>query len=491
MQYILLATLLFFGFSDSDFQTEPQQGNRIAISVDQNQDNLPTNSQLESLLELGIFIIETDQVHVLPTSLNSRFSLLLKTGPKYATSNQINSNFTLFKQQIIDNYQNSIERFPNRVVAVSVLDYPFENTSSFQQSASRLADSLATEIPVPLYFKSILSLSENIPSGFQFTSNRLQSNKDNISPSTHFIPGDDERESLKTLNNLLNQSLTFDDSLIILPSNWLLNQLEEDPYFQFILQKYINGEPVAIPLPSDDTQRPGVNWSVVLLFLIWISFVIHYKYQPIYSQSVARYFTNHSFFVMDIMEYRLRNPLPGIYLLLQHAVITGLFFYVAAQVLFSEIGMDILAFHFPFLSWTNNELAALFISGILLALVLQTISILWIYLLNNKLRYFSQIINLYSWPLHINLFSVTFLVMFNQVGFGDEWVMALSIIFGLVWFFSFNIAAIDGAKFLDKYHILNFLSTVGLHVLITVIIFWYIFFSPSIIDPFQFAISAP
>ncbi|MEX2457091.1 MAG: hypothetical protein WD381_07235, partial [Balneolaceae bacterium] len=64
MQYILLATLLFFGFNNADLQTEPQQGNRIAISIE--QDNIPTNSQLQSLLELGIVLIETDQVDELP-----------------------------------------------------------------------------------------------------------------------------------------------------------------------------------------------------------------------------------------------------------------------------------------------------------------------------------------------------------------------------------------------------------------------------------------
>ncbi len=490
MQYILLATLLFFGFIDADLQTESQQGNRIAISINQKQDSIPTESQFHSLLELGIVIIETDQIGGLPTSLNNRFSFLIRTGPKYATPDQINKNFVQYKQQIIERYQEFVDLFPNNIVAVSPFDYPFENHSLFRQTAAKLADSLSAEIPVPFYFKSLFTISENIPEGFQFVTNQVQF-RNSVSSSAHFIPSDDNRESLKTLNDLLNQSLTFNESLIILPSNWLLNKLEEDPNFQFILQKYLDGEPVTIPLPADDAEIPGVNWSVVLLFLIWISFVIHYKYQPIYSQSVTRYFTNHSFFVMDIMENRLRNPLPGIYLLLQHAIITGLFFYVSAQVLFSNIGLDILAHHFSFVFWTENVLACLFISGILLALILQTISILWIYLLNNKLRYFSQIINLYSWPLHINLFSVTFLVMFNQVGFGDEWIMALSIIFGLVWFFSFNIAAVDGAKFLEKYRTLNLLGTVGLHVLIVVIIIWFILFSPSLIDPLKFAIKAP
>ncbi|MEX2457092.1 MAG: hypothetical protein WD381_07240, partial [Balneolaceae bacterium] len=304
-------------------------------------------------------------------------------------------------------------------------------------------------------------------------------------------PGDDERQTLLTLEKQLNESLRFDDSLIILPAEWLLNKLEENPDFQFIIQKYLNGEQVTIPLPNQSADNPGVNWSVLLLFLIWISFVLHYKYQPVYSQSAARYFTNHTFFVTDIMENRLRNPLPGIYLLLQHALITGLFFYVSAQVLFSENGLQILAHHFPSIIWLESVLGSFFLIGIILALILQSVSILWIYLLNNKLRYFSQVINLYSWPLHINLFSVTLLVMFNQVGFGEKWIMALGIIFGLVWFFSFNIAAIDGAKFLDKYRILYLLATVGLHVLIVVIIIWFVLFSASITDPFRFAISAP
>ncbi|MEX0661992.1 MAG: hypothetical protein WEA58_05935 [Balneolaceae bacterium] len=491
MQYILLATLLFFGFNNADLQTEPQQGNRIAISIEQG--NIPTNSQLQSLLELGIVLIETDQVDELPASLSNRFFLLLKSGSRYTTPYQINNNFTRYRQEITERFQESNERYPNRIVAVSVFEYPYELNPEFQQSATILADSLQIQIQVPLYFKSLSTSSDLIPSGFQFVSNRVHflMNDSAVSSSTHFIPGDDERQTLLTLEKQLNESLRFDDSLIILPAEWLLNKLEENPDFQFIIQKYLNGEQVTIPLPNQSADNPGVNWSVLLLFLIWISFVLHYKYQPVYSQSAARYFTNHTFFVTDIMENRLRNPLPGIYLLLQHALITGLFFYVSAQVLFSENGLQILAHHFPSIIWLESVLGSFFLIGIILALILQSVSILWIYLLNNKLRYFSQVINLYSWPLHINLFSVTLLVMFNQVGFGEKWIMALGIIFGLVWFFSFNIAAIDGAKFLDKYRILYLLATVGLHVLIVVIIIWFVLFSASITDPFRFAISAP
>jgi len=493
LQYILLAILFSLGFTNAELQTEPQQGNRIAISIDQDQERFPTNTDFQSLSDLGIVLIETDRVTDLPESLDQRFFILLRTGPVYSTPRQINNNLSIFKQNSIESYQEATRIFPDRIVAVSILNYPYEMSYRFSASAENLADSVSTDIHVPLYYKSILSTTEDLPDGFQFVSNQVQP-KENLSATTssiHFIPGDEERESLKTLENLFNQSLGFDESLIIVPSEWLLNKLEEDPNFQFIIQKYINGETVTIPLPAKEATTPTLNWSVVLLFLIWISFVVHYKYQPIYSQSVARYFTNHPFFVMDIMENRLRNPLPGIYLLLQHAVITGLFFYVSTQVLFSENGLDILAYHFSFLFWSDYILISLFIAGIILALILQAISILWIYLLNNKLRNFSQIINLYSWPLHINLFSVTFLVMFNQVGFGTEWIMALGIIFSLVWFFSFNIAAIDAAKFLDKYRLLNLLGTVGLHVLIVIIALWFIFFSPAIIDPLRFAISAP
>lgn len=492
MQYILLATLLFFGSTNADLQTEPQQGNRIAISIDHNQENIPSNSQLQSILDLGIFLIETDHITELPSSLDRRFFLLLRTGPRYSYPYQINSNSADYKQNIIESYQESRQRYPNRIVAVSILNQPFENDFGFQQSATMLADSVISEISTPLYFKSIFSVTEEIPSGFQFVSNQVHpdANGTAVSSSTHFIPSNNQRESLKTLEKQFNQSLRFDDSLIILPSEWLLNKLEKDPDFRFIVQKYLNGETVTIPLPAEDTGTPGVNWSVVLLLLIWISFVVHYKYQPIYSQSIARYFTNHTFFVMDIMENRLRNPFPVIYLLLQHALITGLFFCVSAQVLFSENGLDILAYHFPSLFWSDNILISIFVGGILVAIILQTLSIFWIYLLNNKLRYFSQIINLYSWPLHVNLFSVTFLVMFNQVGFATEWVMALGIIYGLVWFFSFNFAAIDGSKFLDKYRVLNLFGTVGLHVILVVIVIWFVLYSPTIIDPLRFAISA-
>jgi hypothetical protein len=139
----------------------------------------------------------------------------------------------------------------------------------------------------------------------------------------------------------------------------------------------------------------------------------------------------------------------------------------------------------------ESTILSLFISAVLVAVLLEMVSVFWIYISNKKLTSFSQILNLYSWPLHLNLLVVTFLVVFNRVGFDEIWTLILGAVFILIWFFSFNIAAIDSSKFLENGRTLFLSGTVGVHMLVMIGIFMYLLYSPSILEPILFAIEVP
>lgn len=493
MQFLLLVLLSFSTAESAAPAASDQNNNRIGVSIDVHQSDTITAEQLRLFSEIGVQIIETDLPAAIPESAYQNFYFFLNAGPKYATPNLLLQNISQYKRSILDRVEDVPREISNRIVAVSALQYPYEKNSRFSANASVLADSLRQQIDQALYFQSIESSSDQIPNGFQFSSNRMETGFSGpiSSQYIHFFPSGSDRESLITLEHILNLTHDGRESVVILPATWLAEMLEKNPDLQYVFDRYHAGQIVEIPLPKEDATLPGMNWTVVLLLLIWASFVLHFKYQPIYAQSLTRYFTNHSFFVIDIMENRLRNLLPGIYLLLQHAFLTGLFLVVSVDLLVSRAGLNILEFYFPALFLFENTLMSLFTIGLFMAALLQSISIIWIYLPNREMNHFSQILNLYSWPLHINLFVVTALVIFNRVGFADTWVMALGILFIVVWFLSFNIAAIDGAKFLQQFRFLYLLITVGLHVLLVFGVIWYLLYSPAIIEPIQFAITAP
>lgn len=489
MQFLIFSLFLFTVPASESMQDDNGVGHRIAISVD---DRFPAQERLEFIRELGIDLIEAKDFSEVPSGISNRFYYLLRTGPYYSTPSRLATDEDL-QHNVYHSYNSLPENIRSRVAAVSIANYPFELGEGFIQVFAEFSSSVSNQIGLPLYYQSLYTEADLIPPGIEFVSTRIKPGFDGQLPGSviHFLPSDDDRESLQTLAHIFTDSYRFEDSIIILPASWLINLVENNPDYRHIITAYKNGSFTTLPLPAERAAAPEMNWSVFLLFLIWGSFVLHYRYQPVYGQSVMRYFTNHSFFLADIMENRFRNIMPGIYLLLQHALLTGLFLFASLNVLLTDAGKEILAAHFSSLFIISGFGANLFLIGFLLSILMQFLSILWIYLPNKSMNRFSQAVNLYSWPLHLNLLVVTFLVMFNQVGVGYGRVMAFAALFIFVWFFSFNIAAVDSAKFLDRYRILYLAGTVGLHMLLLALVFAWLYYTPFIYESVNFALTAP
>lgn len=489
MQYLILLLFLFSEPAADLMQQENGVGHRVAISVD---GQFPVADQLEFINGLGIDLIEADNFSGMPSGLEDRFYYLLRTGPYYSTSYRLAADDYLL-EMIYSSYNSIPQDTQSRVAAVSIASYPFEKGNGFIQVFAELSATVANQIGLPLYYRSLYTDADIIPPGIDFVSTRIKPGFDGELPGSviHFLPSENNRESLQTLAHIFTQSYRFQDSIIILPAGWLINLLETNPDYRYIITAYKSGTFSTLPLPAEEDDVPEMNWSVFLLFLIWGSFVLHYRYQPVYGQSLMRYFNNHSFFLADIMENRFRNIMPGIYLLLQHALLTGLFLYASLNVMLTEAGKEILTTHFSSLFFVAGFGGNVFLIGFFLALLMQFLSILWIYLPNKNMTRFSQAVNLYSWPLHLNLLVVTFLVMFNQVGIVQGWVTAFAVLFIFVWFFSFNIAAVDSAKFLDRYRVVYLAGTVGLHVILLAILFGWFYYTPFIYETIAFALTSP
>jgi len=487
---VLLTLLAFAGLIPD---VDQQQDHRIVLSLPEGY--VPGEQDLARANEINISLFEVSDPQQLRPFTEEHYNFFVLLGPDFAVPGHLSVEMGYISANMAEKYQMFENEAPGRIVAASLLRYPYENFPNFLNAAQSLADSLDPVLSVPLYYQSAGLASNSLPRGFNFVSERMYAGQQHQTGHSvvHFIPSADLRESYIALNQTMNRLQDFNESILILSAPWFFTQLESRNELRYLFQDYTMGEQVTLPLPAPTQPIPSINWSFILLMLILGSYAVHLRYQPMYGPSVIRYFTNHSFYVADVYEHRLRNVMPGFYLMIQHAFICGLFAIVFAEIYLSSQGFAVLENHFPGLMVFGGNIYSLFAAGLIIAVLVQAVSLLWIYFTNRELTAFSQVLNLYCWPLHLNLIAVTLLVVLHQIGINEIITAILSALFILIWFFSFNIAVIDSAKFLTAglSKVIFITLTAGIHLIIVVGIIYYAIYTPSIIEPILFAIEIP
>jgi hypothetical protein len=499
LAFLLILASLFLmapgGVSGSGFGSDSSgPANYIALEISSGDSFELTPEHLQRATELGIRLIVTDRAEALPGINADGFLFILSAAEVYPTRFRLSEGRQEIASGIAERYRSLDGRFSGRISAIELFRDGDDRTDQFARSASQLADTVSSLTNSPLFYSSRFPEAESLPAGFDFRGVNVGvplPPELSAGQFTRFVPSLDLRSSLSALRDLFEIAPGYENSVIVLPADWFFEVIGQRPDIGTAIGSYTSGRPVTLPLPAEEADAPMLNWSVFFLFILWISFMVHFRFQPVYGQSMNRYFMNHVFYVIDVMEHRIRNALPGVIVLVQHSLLTGLFLFVSAEILISEAGLGALSHHFPFLFITGNELISLFFWGVLIAVFLQFTSVIWIHLLNKNLQYFSQTLNLYSWPLHINLLIVTLLVVFNQAGMANALIAGFSILYALVWFMSFNVAAIDAARFLDKGKVLNIFLTVGVHTLVVVLAAWYLLITPGFIEPVRLALALP
>ncbi|TVQ04534.1 MAG: hypothetical protein EA359_06015 [Balneolaceae bacterium] len=467
--------------------------NRIALSISGGEESIPTTEQLQLARSIGITLLEVDH----PTHIREirvpGFYFLLNSPFWYYTPHQLEDTDKLI-HEIEFHYRSSAALNGNSIAAISLFNYPDDRSGRFHRGLTVISDSLSSLIGKPFYYRSAHSNIPPIPDGLSFIVSTVYVSQvpDTLhSPVIQFRPSHNTPESVASLQTVLNRLLEFENSIIILPADWFFERLSAQPDIAIIFSAHTRGEEIILPLPDDDDGMPDPNLSVILLFLIFAAFVIHYRYQPTYPFFIVRYFFNHPFFVADIMENRLRNLIPGIIMLLKHSALNGLFFCCLGIYFISETGWKWLTDFYPAIFFQPIPEFTLFIAGTLLAILVHFLSLVWIFLLNKSLKSPGQVIHLYSWPLSLNLVFVSLLVLLVQIDAAIVWVLLLSSLSVIVWFTSYNVAAIDSARFLYKYIALNIFLTVGVHFLFIVSLILFLFFTPSIFEPLYWLIMIP
>ncbi len=497
MQLIFLFFLYWAVFNPLTGAVSVEQNtsgaNRIALQIQGGSESFPDASQLQLARSIGITLLEVDHPSRFSDSRAAGFYLLLNSPLWYHTPHQLEDTGRII-DEIYQHYHSASSWNGNTIAAINLLNYPDDRSSRFHRNLTEISDSLSTLIGKPLYYRSAHSAIPVLPDSLSFTVSTVFASDipgQLYSPVIDFRPSNSASESMAALQDVLNELLEFDDSIIIFPAGWFFERIEKQPDLALLFSVHIRGNEVTFPLPVDDMRFPDPNPGVILLFLILAIFVIHYRYQPTYPFFVVRYFFNHPFFVTDIMENRLRNSTPGLVMLFKHAALNGLFFFCLGSYFISESGWNWLTTFYPAIFWNTFPGLTLIILGIITAILAHFISLAWIYLLNKSLKSPVQVIHLYAWPLSLNLIFAAFLVMLVQVNASLFWVLIVAAFFVIVWFTAFNVAAIDGARFLQKRQALNLFLTVGIHFLLIVSVILFILFTPEIYEPLHWLVMIP
>lgn len=489
---ILLLLWSFQSTSDSELSrnAENEDINRIALSLSGESPFTLTQEHIDISRKIGINLLETDQPEELNQLNVDAFYLLLTVDQKYITPVRLAANWREFATNTIQSYLLSQTIFPERVVAINLFQYPDDRSESFFEYSTLIADTLRNVTDLPLYYQTHRGSSTDVYNPYRFKSVIYRHKLPELNSSgnvIYFKPSDHPAESILSLESLFSAVNETTEPVIIIPAEWFFHLLESTPDMELVFSSFIRGEILSFPLPEVPETLPNLNLSVLLLLIIWSGVIIIYKFRPGFFDKCVRFFLSHKFFVQDVNQNRNRNLADGLYLLALHLLISTLFFYTLSLILFDTTGLKVFSSHFYVLFLENYESYSFLIFGFAVAALLHTISIFWLYLFNNNFKRVSQIVNLYSWGFILNLLLVTVLVFSYLFGWSTGWAMILTLCYFLVWFFSFNIAAVNSARFMDSFKVPYVLLTIGLHMALIIVLITYLMIETQLLESLSLA----
>lgn len=331
------------------------------------------------------------------------------------------------------------------------------------QNATSQFDSISTFLGTISYKHSVSPLSNKTQISSEFIQQGDSLLQNGFLFGKIFTEKNSNPKSLLAFKNLLEENYQY----IIVDYSWLINIYEAYPEIEnsFLASEDLNVS--TIPLPKLPKQLPVVHWAILVLLFLWISLAVNVATTPTYLETIPRYFIAHRFFVDDIMSYRERSSRSSIFLLFQHAIFGGLVTYILAKVFVSDIGLEALYYHLPYIAVLGQNYFSLFVLTSIIIFIVELIALVWLYFPNKEMTHFNQALNLFTWIFHLDFILVTVLVTAYFANLSSIFISILAITYLLIWFSSFNISAFAASKRLGMTRNAYLFKTIGLHTLIS------------------------
>ncbi|MDZ7807215.1 MAG: hypothetical protein U5K71_08865 [Gracilimonas sp.] len=441
------------------------------------EDNRSLSEQLQLFNDLGVTHLEIK--HPVSTDLlsdldNSSFSILIRSDQRYYILKTLETKQNAIQHNVTDLIR-TYDAF-SRVAALGVISQSHFKDPDFTSAFESFSERFSTQTDKSLYHyldeKWYTLDAPDLPFGVLLAENEFQS-------------GD--------LKDFSQQFQTFvenkDELIIFVHSDWLTNAVNKSPEFQTSLKLFSEDGTWSLPLPQQKAASPDANWLVFALLIFWIILAVQIKFIPNARPMILRYYFAHRFYVDDILHYRERYATQSIVMMVLHALTGGIVAYVTTMILVSEAGLEALFYHIPSLEVFGSSYFSISLLSILVILILQAISVFWLYLPARNLDHVSQIANLYAGLFYTDYLTLTLLISFYLTDLSTILVIVLATFYVLIGFINFYLTAYNTARNLGPEKIIYFLITAFMYTLIAISALVYLLTQTEIIDILSLSIS--
>lgn len=467
----------------------------IYLSVeDSNTGSLPDLGRLTSV---GIGVVELE----LPTTSNLLFRVeksdllvLARQQRRFITSVDIQRTDSLYLSEDQEWIARLSDRLGSRFIAYAPFTYPNDLTPAGVVALDNYAGKIILpEGSLRLYYLSANSAQDPYePHEYTFRSLRHGLSNQVVGNSTvfHLTAEGADHPTLDRFYQLLEYSLQMDESIILLPREWLTEQLERYEWFDDVLKSYTNEGKLLRLYPEAAGSTPAVNWDITLLLLLFGVVLLHIRFNPVYREALFRYFLSHRYFLEQIVEYRIRQVSISLLLFLQHALLTGIALHLWFHAVLSPLAKEMLYEQLGLLSLFGEGPLSLIVTGMTIAILYQAVSSLWLHLTSRKYR-FRQLLAIYTWPLHLNLLNVLLMTAFYHGGASEGKISTLLILFMVIWVLGFVMSAFDIAGRIQRFRIIYLIGTAGIYLILHLVILVLALYYPPVAEILDMALQIP
>ncbi len=461
-----------FSSRDSIAQDTPID---LGISWDVPETVGEISAQLSFYQKIGVRFIELKHPikHTILDSLAGYpFQVLIRFDKKFLTTSEVHKN----RDEIVHQYSSLILEYAEHEQVIAYGLYAF--SQSFNSEFIEEFESITSELSSQISNREFYEITSGPFNALDFSLYEIENEVIPENISGFLFSKSYQKNDQYILKDIFEQS----PRLLFLDSNWLQNALSNYAPLQKALLDYVTEGEFILPLPQKEPPPVPFNWSVLVFLIIWISMGVHVAVSQTYKPLIFRYYTGHRFFVDDVMRYRERSYLSGIFLFLQHAAFTGLVTYILSSLLISSTGLDALYTTIPHLAFFGKNYFSLFAIGGFLGIIIQLIALVWLYFPNKAMTHFSQALSLFTWVWHLDFLIVSVMLILLLTGGSSNLILLLGFLFVINWLVAFFVTSLDSSKYLMQKRVSYMLYTFGIHSLVNIGLLILIFSSDFIMD---------
>src|SRR5699024_3168581 len=155
------------------------------------------------------------------------------------------------------------------------------------------------------------------------------------------------------------------------------------------------------------------------------------------------------------------------------------------------LGQQALYTHYPFLSILGTGWIIPFLWGISTALLIHILSIGWFWLANPQITHLSQILNLYVWPLQVNIVVGTLISILFLSGVNSFVIYLIALLFGCIFAGAFIINAFKNGSKMGPKRLMYMGKTAGLYTFCLAAAIIWVVTSPTLLSIVSLASALP